>query len=199
MQSPPTVRAAAAVQAAEAAVVCAASALAAADARPAVLRTGSGIALTLIGFGTAAVSGWWRRARRAGDGADPCAASPSSSRDRRHLPAAGHRYGWGVRYSRSRLPVRHAARAPSLRALTSGRPVPPQGGGRWPGRLVFRPASLVLGVRPLAQFASGSWPAAGTRASARCELVAICDWSCCRRSAAAGSASPWAAAAPAGA
>jgi hypothetical protein len=131
MQSPPTVRAAAAVQAAEAAVVCAASALAAADAAAGQsYRTGSGIALTLIGFGTAAVLGL-------------VAAGLARARRWSRTPALltqlftgivgiyllqGHRYGWGV-------PVLALAAAgfvmllvpPSLRALTSGRPVPPPG------------------------------------------------------------------------
>jgi hypothetical protein len=57
--SPLTVRAAAAVQAAEAAVVCVASVLSAVDAAAGrSYQTGSGIALTLIGFGTAAALGW---------------------------------------------------------------------------------------------------------------------------------------------
>ena len=57
--SPPTVRAAAAVQAAEAAVVCAASVLSAIDAAGGQsYRADSGIALTLIGFGTAAALGY---------------------------------------------------------------------------------------------------------------------------------------------
>jgi hypothetical protein len=131
MQSPPTVRAAAAVQAAEAAVVCAASALSAADAAAGLsYQAGSGIALTLIGFGTAALLGF-------------VAAGLARARRWSRTPALmtqlftgivgiylveGHRYAWG-------LPVLVLAAAgfitllvpPSLRALTSGRPVPPAG------------------------------------------------------------------------
>ena len=131
MQSPPTVRAAAAVQAAEAAVVCAASALSSADAAAGLsYRTGSGIALTLIGFGTAALLGL-------------VAAGLARARRWSRTPALltqlftgivgiylveGHQYGWGV-------PVLVLAAGgfitllvpPSLRALTGGRPVPPAG------------------------------------------------------------------------
>jgi len=131
MQSPPTVRAAAAVQAAEAAVVCAASALSAADAAAGLsYQAGSGIALTLIGFGTAALLGL-------------VAAGLARARRWSRTPALltqlftgivgiylveGHQYGWGV-------PVLVLAAGgfitllvpPSLRALTGGRPVPPAG------------------------------------------------------------------------
>jgi len=131
MQSPPTVRAAAAVQAAEAAVVCAASALSAADAAAGLsYQTGSGIALTLIGFGTAALLGL-------------VAAGLARARRWSRTPALltqlftgivgiylveGHQYAWGV-------PVLVLAAGgfitllvpPSLRALTGGRPVPPAG------------------------------------------------------------------------
>lgn len=131
VQSPPTVRAAAAVQAAEAAVVCAASALAAVDAAGGQsYRPGSGLALTLIGFGTAALLGL-------------VAAGLARARRWSRTPALltqlftgivgiylveGHRYEWGA-------PVLVLAAAgfvmllvpPSLRALTSGRPTPPGG------------------------------------------------------------------------
>ena len=134
MQSPPTVRAAAACRRPRR-PSCAASALAAADAAARQsYRTGSGIALTLIGFGTAAMLGL-------------VAAGLARARRWSRTPALltqlftgivgiyllqGHRYGWGV-------PVLALAAAgfvmllvpPSLRALTSGRPVPPP--GRPPG------------------------------------------------------------------
>jgi hypothetical protein len=130
-QSPPTVRAAAAVQAAEAAIVCAASALAATDtAAGRSYQAGSGIALTLIGFGTVAALGF-------------VAAGLARARRWSRTPALltqlftgivgiylveGHRYSWGV-------PVLALAAAgfvtlllpPSLRALTGGRPAPPAG------------------------------------------------------------------------
>ena len=129
--SPPTVRAAAAVQAAEAAVVCAASVLSAIDAAGGQsYRANSGIALTLIGFGTAAALGY-------------VAVGLARARHWSRTPALltqlftgivgiylvqGHRYDWGVLalvltaagFVTLLLP-------PSLRALTGGRPVPPAG------------------------------------------------------------------------
>jgi hypothetical protein len=129
--SPPTVRAAAAVQAAEAAVVCVASVLSAIDAAGGQsYRADSGIALTLIGFGTAAALGY-------------VAVGLARARQWSRTPALltqlftgivgiylvqGHRYGWGV------LALLLTAAGfvtlllpPSLRALTGGRPVPPAG------------------------------------------------------------------------
>jgi hypothetical protein len=129
--SPPTVRAAAAVQAAEAAVVCAASVLSAIDtAGGQSYRADSGIALTLIGFGTAAALGY-------------VAVGLARARHWSRTPALltqlftgivgiylvqGHRYDWGV------LALLLTAAGfvtlllpPSLRALTGGRPVPPAG------------------------------------------------------------------------
>jgi hypothetical protein len=127
--SPLTVRAAAAVQAAEAAVVCVASVLSAVDAAAGrSYQTGSGIALTLIGFGTAAALGW-------------VAVGLARARQWSRTPSLltqlftgivgiylvqGHRYDWGV-------PALALAAAgflalllpPSLRTLTGGRPVPP--------------------------------------------------------------------------
>ena len=131
MQSPPTVRAAAAVQAAEAAVVCAASVLSAVDATAGLsYQAGSGIALTVIGFGTAALLGL-------------VAAGLARARRWSRTPALltqlftgivgiylvqGHRYDWGV------LALALAVAGfvmllvpPSLRALTGGRPGPPAG------------------------------------------------------------------------
>ena len=129
--SPATVRAAAAVQAAEAAVVCAASVLSAIDAAGGQsYRADSGIALTLIGFGTAAALGY-------------VAVGLARARHWSRTPALltqlftgivgiylvqGHRYDWGVLalvltaagFVTLLLP-------PSLRALTGGRPVPPAG------------------------------------------------------------------------
>ncbi|MEP7023954.1 MAG: hypothetical protein ABJB47_09130 [Actinomycetota bacterium] len=128
-QSPLTVRLAAAAQAAEAAVMLAASVLAAVDAAQGrSYKTASGIALTLIGIGTAAMLGW-------------VAVCLARSRQWTRTPALltqlftgivgfylvqAHRYGWGV-------PVLALAAAgfvtllapPSLRALTRGRPAPP--------------------------------------------------------------------------
>ena len=129
--SPPTVRAAAAVQAAEAAVVCVASVLSAVDAAGGQsYRADSGIALTLIGFGTAAALGY-------------VAVGLARARQWSRTPALltqlftgivgiylvqGHRYDWGV------LALLLTAAGfvtlllpPSLRALTGGRPVPPAG------------------------------------------------------------------------
>jgi hypothetical protein len=129
--SPPTVRAAAAVQAAEAAVVCVASVLSAIDAAGGQsYRADSGIALTLIGFGTAAALGY-------------VAVGLARARQWSRTPALltqlftgivgiylvqGHRYDWGV------LALLLTAAGfvtlllpPSLRALTGGRPVPPAG------------------------------------------------------------------------
>ena len=129
--SPATVRAAAAVQAAEAAVVCAASVLSAIDAAGGQsYRADSGIALTLIGFGTAAALGY-------------VAVGLARARHWSRTPALltqlftgivgiylvqGHRYDWGV------LALLLTAAGfvtlllpPSLRALTGGRPVPPAG------------------------------------------------------------------------
>jgi hypothetical protein len=129
--SPATVRAAAAVQAAEAAVVCVASVLSAIDAAGGQsYRADSGIALTLIGFGTAAALGY-------------VAVGLARARQWSRTPALltqlftgivgiylvqGHRYDWGVLalvltaagFVTLLLP-------PSLRALTGGRPVPPAG------------------------------------------------------------------------
>src|SRR6266571_4859814 len=128
MQSPPTVRAAAAVQAAEAAVVCAASALSAADAAAGLsYQAGSGIALTLIGLVAAGLA----RARRWSR--TPALLTQLFTGIVGIYLVEGHQYGWGV-------PVLVLAAAgfvmllvpPSLRALTSGRPAPPAGppGGR---------------------------------------------------------------------
>jgi hypothetical protein len=131
MQSPPTLRAAAAAQAGEAAVVCAASALSAVDAATGQsYQAASGIALTLIGFGTAAMLGF-------------VAAGLARARRWSRTPALltqlftgivgiylvqGHRYDWGA------LVLALAAAGfvtllvpPSLRALAGGRPVPPSG------------------------------------------------------------------------
>jgi hypothetical protein len=131
MQSPPTVRAAAAVQAAEAAVVCAASALSAADAAAGLsYQAGSGIALTLIGFGTAAALGLvavgLARARRWSR--TPALLTQLFTGIVGIYLVEGHRYDWGV-------PALVLAGAgfitllapPSLRALNRGRPVPPAG------------------------------------------------------------------------
>jgi hypothetical protein len=131
MQSPPTVRAAAAVQAAEAAVVCAASALSAIDAAAGLsYQAGSGIALTLIGFGTAAALGLvavgLARARRWSR--TPALLTQLFTGIVGIYLVEGHRYVWGV-------PALVLACAgfitllvpPSLRALTGGRPVPPAG------------------------------------------------------------------------
>jgi len=131
MQSPPTVRVAAAVQAAEAAMVCAASALSAVDAAAGQsYQAASGVALTVIGFGTAVMLGF-------------VAAGLARARRWSRTPALltqlftgivgiylveGHQYGWGV-------PVLVLAAGgfitllvpPSLRALTGGRTVPPAG------------------------------------------------------------------------
>jgi len=127
-QPPLTVRLAAAVQAAEALVVLAASVLAAVDtARGRSYQTGSGIAITVIGIGTAVALG-------------AVAVGLSRSRQWTRTPALltqlftgivgiylaqAHRYGWAV-------PVLVLAVAglasllspPSLRALTRGRPAP---------------------------------------------------------------------------
>src|ERR1700689_551654 len=126
--SPLTVRAAAVVQAAEAAVVCIASVLSAIDAATGQsYQTGSGIALTLIGFGTAAALGY-------------VATGLARARQWSRTPALltqlftgivgiylveGHRYAWGV----PTLVLMAAGFIallvpPSLRALTSGPPVP---------------------------------------------------------------------------
>src|SRR6266568_596896 len=131
MQSPPTVRAAAAVQAAEAAVVCAASALSSADAAAGLsYRTGSGIALTLIGFGTAALLGLVAvgLARASRWSRTPALLTQLFTGIVGIYLVEGHRYDWGV------LCLVLAAAGfvmllvpPSLRALTGGRPVPPAG------------------------------------------------------------------------
>jgi hypothetical protein len=126
--APLTVRIAAAVQAAEAVVVLTASVLAAADtASGRSYQTASGIAITVIGIGTAAALG-------------AIAVALSRSRQWTRTPALltqlftgivgiylaqAHRYGWGI-------PVLALAAAgfasllapPSLRALTRGRPAP---------------------------------------------------------------------------
>jgi len=131
MQSPPTVRAAAAVQAAEAAVVCAASVLSAADAAAGrSYQARSGIALTLIGFGTAALLGFVAAglARASRWSRTPALLTQLFTGIVGIYLVEGHRYGWGV-------PVLVLAAAgfimllvpPSLRALTSGRPSPPAG------------------------------------------------------------------------
>jgi hypothetical protein len=131
MQSPPTVRAAAAVQAAEAAVVCAASALSAADAAAGLsYQAGSGIALTLIGFGTAAALGLvavgLARARRWSR--TPALLTQLFTGIVGIYLVEGHRYDWGV----AALVLAGAGFItllvpPSLRALNRGRPVPPAG------------------------------------------------------------------------
>jgi hypothetical protein len=142
-QSPPTVRAAAAVQAAEAAIVCAASVLAAVDAVAGrSYQADSGIALTLIGFGTAVALGYvavgLARARRWSR--TPALLTQLFTGIVGIYLVEGHRYAWGV-------PVLAAMAAgfvtllvpPSLRALTTGpavgsghaapdgSPVPPAG------------------------------------------------------------------------
>jgi len=157
MQSPPTVRVAAAVQAAEAAMVCAASALSAVDAAAGQsYQAASGVALTVIGFGTAVMLGF-------------VAAGLARARRWSRTPALltqlftgivgiylvqGHRYDWGVlavalaTWSVKDPSINHATEGPvrnllglpgaivadlvmqippSLRALASGRPVPPAG------------------------------------------------------------------------
>ncbi len=123
MQSPPTVRVAAAVQAAEAAMVCAASALSAVDAAAGQsYQAASGVALTVIGFGTAVMLGF-------------VAAGLARARRWSRTPALltqlftgivgiylvqGHRYDWGV------LAVALAA-AGFVPLLVPPRPVPPAG------------------------------------------------------------------------
>jgi hypothetical protein len=130
-QSPLTVRAAAVVQAAEAAVICGASVLSAIDAAGGQsYRTDSGIALTLIGFGTAAALGYaavgLARARRWSR--TPALLTQLFTGIVGIYLVEGHRYGWGV------LALLLSAAGfvtlllpPSLRALTGGRPVPPAG------------------------------------------------------------------------
>jgi hypothetical protein len=123
-QSPPTVRAAAVVQAAEAAIVCAASVLAAIDAVAGrSYRTDSGIALALIGFGTAVALGWvavgLARARRWSR--TPALLTQLFTGIVGIYLVEGHRYAWGV-------PALVAMAAgfvallvpPSLRALSTG-------------------------------------------------------------------------------
>ena len=129
--SPATVRAAAAVQAAEAAVVCVASVLSAIDAAAGrSYQTDSGIALTLIGFGTAVALGYvavgLARARRWSR--TPALLTQLFTGIVGIYLVQGHRYDWGVLalvltaagFVTLLLP-------PSLRALTGGRPVPPAG------------------------------------------------------------------------
>ena len=126
-QSPPTVRAAAVVQAAEAAMVCAASVLAAMDAAAGrSYQTDSGIALALIGFGTAVALGWvavgLARARRWSR--TPALLTQLFTGIVGIYLVEGHRYAWGV-------PALVAMAAgfvallvpPSLRALSTGPPV----------------------------------------------------------------------------
>jgi hypothetical protein len=126
-QSPPTVRAAAVVQAAEAAMVCAASVLAATDAAAGrSYQTDSGIALALIGFGTAVALGWvavgLARARRWSR--TPALLTQLFTGIVGIYLVEGHRYAWGV-------PALVAMTAgfvallvpPSLRALSTGPPV----------------------------------------------------------------------------
>ena len=126
-QSPPTVRAAAVVQAAEAAMVCAASVLAAMDAAAGrSYQTDSGIALALIGFGTAVALGWvavgLARARRWSR--TPALLTQLFTGIVGIYLIEGHRYAWGV-------PALVAMAAgfvallvpPSLRALSTGPPV----------------------------------------------------------------------------
>jgi len=135
-QSPPTVRAAAAVQAAEAAIVCAASVLAAMDvAAGRSYQADSGIALTLIGFGTAVALGYvavgLARARRWSR--TPALLTQLFTGIVGIYLVEGHRYAWGG----PTLVLMAAGFVtllvpPSLRALTSGPPapsVPPATGG----------------------------------------------------------------------
>ncbi len=138
-QSPPTVRAAAVVQAAEAAMVCAASVLAAMDAAAGrSYQTDSGIALALIGFGTAVALGWvavgLARARRWSR--TPALLTQLFTGIVGIYLIQGHRYAWGV-------PALVAMAAgfvallvpPSLRALSTGPPVgsgPADGGSAAP-------------------------------------------------------------------
>jgi hypothetical protein len=138
-QSPPTVRAAAVVQAAEAAMVCAASVLAAMDAAAGrSYQTDSGIALALIGFGTAVALGWvavgLARARRWSR--TPALLTQLFTGIVGIYLIEGHRYAWGV-------PALVAMAAgfvallvpPSLRALSTGPPVgsgPADGGSAAP-------------------------------------------------------------------
>jgi hypothetical protein len=123
-QSPPTVRAAAVVQAAEAAMVCAASVLAAMDAAAGrSYQTDSGIALALIGFGTAVALGWvavgLARARRWSR--TPALLTQLFTGIVGIYLVQGHRYAWGV----PALVVMAAGFVallvpPSLRALSTG-------------------------------------------------------------------------------
>ena len=138
-QSPPTVRAAAVVQAAEAAMVCAASVLAAMDAAAGrSYQTDSGIALAVIGFGTAVALGWvavgLARARRWSR--TPALLTQLFTGIVGIYLIQGHRYAWGV-------PALVAMAAgfvallvpPSLRALSTGPPVgsgPADGGSAAP-------------------------------------------------------------------
>jgi hypothetical protein len=125
LQSPLTVRAAAAVQAAEAAVVCVASVLSAIDAAAGrSYRTDSGVALTVIGFGTAVALGYVAAglARRT-----PALLTQLFTGIVGIYLVEGHRYAWGV----PALALTAAGFIallvpPSLRALTGGRPAPPQ-------------------------------------------------------------------------
>jgi hypothetical protein len=127
-QAPLTVRIAAAVQAAEALVVLAASVLAAVDtARGKSYQTGSGIAITVIGIGAAAALG-------------AVAAGLTRSRQWTRTPALltqvftgivgiylaeAHRYGWGIPVlALAVVGLVSLLSPPSLRALTRGRPAP---------------------------------------------------------------------------
>ena len=191
-------RLAAAVLAVEAVGMCVAagfSAVSTADGQS--YQRASGIALTLIAVGTAVVFALFARGLAK---ASPWTRTPVVMTQL----AIGvwaiyllrdHRLEWGVPMLLVAACCLAALFTPaSLRALN--RPLQPRtapGSGPKPVRLIPRWS----GPRAAE---SGSWPAAGTRASGRCRARPRSGTgSCCRRTGAAGSSSPAAAAARAAA
>src|ERR1035441_2598809 len=180
-------RLAAAAQAAEAVgmgVAAVFAAVSTADGQS--YQQASGIALTLIAFGTAAALA----ALAVGlDRARPWSRTPVVMTQLFVGGAGvylliGHRWGWGV---------------PAL-ALAAGCPAgpAPPAPPRQPAKAPPPPVTPRWLALPWAEPASG--PAAGTRASGRCRARwRSATGSCCRRTAAAGSSSPGAAAAQAAA
>ena len=174
-------------------------------------QTDSGIALTLIGFGTAVALGLRGRRARPGQAMEQdarrcspsCSPASSASTWSRGTGTTGgcRRSCWRLPGSSPCLSRRACARCPPGPRWAAGATAGPRRLTEARCRRADRQARLASPrwSAPRAA-ASASWPAAGRRASARCRVRSrSATASCCRRTAAAGSASPAAAAARAAA
>ena len=197
-QLPLSVRIAAIVQLAEAVGMLAAALIAGIDALSGKsYQHASGVAITLIGIATALALAYVARGLNAGRrwSRTPAMLTQLFTGDRRHLPGAGAAARLG-----------HSGHCAGSRRDSARYWRPPASGcslrGGWESPDNCRERALLASPRSSGPRAAGlaSWPAAATRASARCRA----RWrsgtaSCCRRTAAAGSASRAAAAARAAA